>query len=108
MSDYREDLLADLADPEYAAEYITAAHRESHEAFLLALRDVVEARDGMKKVAAEAGVNRENLYRMLSEDGNPRLSSLDSVVAALGMEAVFVPAGDTPGNKPGASPRPPT
>ena len=67
MSDYKSDLLVDLRDEEYAAAYLTAAYGESPEAFLLALRDVVEARQGMGKTAARAGVNRESLYRMLSE-----------------------------------------
>ncbi|MGO9262584.1 MAG: addiction module antidote protein [Bryobacteraceae bacterium] len=96
MSDYIDDLLSDLKDPEYAAEYLTAARRESRETFLLALRDVAEAQKGMTKVAAQAGVNRENLYRMLSEGGNPRLSSLDAVLAALGIEAEFRAVNATP------------
>jgi probable addiction module antidote protein len=89
MSTYREDLLADLKDPAYAAEYLTAAKRESRGTFLLAVRDVAEAQKGMAGVAAEAGVNRENLYRMLSEEGNPRLTSLDAVLETLGVEVHF-------------------
>jgi len=96
MSDYSDDLLADLKDTEYAAEYVTAARKESRETFLLALRDVAEAQNGMTKVAVRAGVNRENLYRMLSEGGNPRLSSLDAVLEALGMEAEFKAINATP------------
>jgi probable addiction module antidote protein len=93
MSEYREDLLSDLKDPEYAVEYLSAARKESREAFLLALRDIAEARRGIGSVAVEAGVNRENLYRMLSEDGNPRLSSLDAVLGSLGIEYRFIAAG---------------
>jgi probable addiction module antidote protein len=81
---YKADLLARLRDHEYAAGYLSAASAESLETFLLALRDVAEAQEGMAKVASEAGVNRENLYRMLSEEGNPRLSSLYAVLDALG------------------------
>jgi probable addiction module antidote protein len=90
MSSYREDLLSDLKEPEYAVEYLSAARQESREAFLLALRDVADAQKGLKSVAVEAGVNRENLYRMLSEAGNPRLSSLDAVLGSLGIEYRFV------------------
>ena len=39
--------------------------------------------DGNGQLAA-AGVNRENLYRMLSEEGNPRLRSLKEVLEAIG------------------------
>lgn len=83
-NDYKADLLADLRDRDYAKGYLSAAAKESFETLLLALRDVAEAQKGMAKVASEAKVNRENLYRMLSEEGNPRLSSLYAVLDALG------------------------
>jgi probable addiction module antidote protein len=85
--DYRADLLADLRDdPRFAAEYVSAAYVDSQEAFLVALRDVSEAQKGIAKVAVGAKLNRENLYRMLSREGNPRLSTLGSVLNALGMD----------------------
>src|SRR5579859_2610844 len=84
--DYKADLLADLRnDPGYAAKYLSAAIADSQEAFLIALRDVAEAQKGIPKVAAEAGVNRENLYRTLSEGGNPRLTTLIPVLSTLGL-----------------------
>src|SRR5262245_40013511 len=70
--DYRESLLEALQDPEEAAAYLTAALEEGDPAvFLLALRHVAEAK-GMSSVAAKAQLNRESLYRMLSERGNPQ------------------------------------
>ena len=43
--DYKADLLNDLGnDPSYAAQYLSAAKRESKEALLIARRDVAEAR----------------------------------------------------------------
>ncbi len=83
---YKADLLEDLRDLRYAELYLDAAAKESQEAFLLALRDVAEAQKGIAQLAAEANVNRENLYRMLSEEGNPRYSTLESVLNALGMD----------------------
>ena len=85
VTDYKVDLHADLKDLEYSAYYLSAAITDSPEVFLLALRDVVEAQQGMARVATQAGVNRENLYKMLSEEGNPRLSSLESVLRAMGL-----------------------
>jgi probable addiction module antidote protein len=87
-NDYKTDLLSDLRDPEYAAGYLSAAKAESQETFLLALRDVAEAQKGVGRVAKKARVNRENLYRMLSKEGNPRLSSLDAVLSALGFRII--------------------
>jgi len=53
-----------------------------------ALRDVAEAQKGVGRIAALAGVNRENLYRMLSQKGNPRLDSLLPVLKALDFSLV--------------------
>jgi len=80
---YRESLLQALQDPQEAAEYLTAALEEGDSAvFLLALRDVADAR-GMSTLATKAQLNRENLYRMLSEHGNPQLDSLTALLDAL-------------------------
>jgi probable addiction module antidote protein len=68
----------------YAAKYLSAAIADSQEAFLVALRDVADAKK-MARVAEEANVSRESLYRTLSKEGNPRFSTLDSVLSALGM-----------------------
>ncbi len=73
-----------LRDLDYAKGYLSAAAKESSETLFIALRDVAEAQKGMGEVASEAKVNRENLYRMLSEEGNPRLSSLYAVLDTLG------------------------
>ena len=51
---YRESLLQALQDPQEAAEYLTAALEEGDSAvFLLALRDVADAR-GMSTLATKA------------------------------------------------------
>jgi probable addiction module antidote protein len=52
---------------------------------LVVVRNVAEAQK-MAKVAARAGVNRETLYRTLSDEGNPTLDTLSSVLDALGLE----------------------
>lgn len=87
---YHEFLLEELRDPVFAAEYLNEARQESRKIFLKALRNVAEARR-MAVVAVEAGVNRESLYKSLSEDGNPRLETYDSVLSALGIDYEFKP-----------------
>lgn len=83
---YMEGLLAALKDPLEAAEYLNAALEDgSNEVFLLALRDVAEAH-GMKRIAEDANLNRESMYRMLSDQGNPQLSSLTSVLEQFGLK----------------------
>jgi probable addiction module antidote protein len=49
-----------------------------------ALGDVARSK-GMSEVAKKAGVGRQALYKALSEDGNPTLETLTSVLGALGL-----------------------
>ena len=75
-------------DPEFAAEYLRAALEDTDEprVLLVALRRVAESRGGIAKVAKAAGVERESLYRALSANGNPRLSTLAAVAKAMGLK----------------------
>jgi probable addiction module antidote protein len=73
-------------DPEFAAGYLKAALEDSDEprVWLIALRHVAQAY-GIAKVAKAAGIERESLYRALSEKGNPRLSTLMAVTKVMGL-----------------------
>jgi putative addiction module killer protein/probable addiction module antidote protein len=90
-SDYKDFLFKRLQDEKLAADYLTAALTEGEDAFLLALKDVAEARGGLGSLAKRANLNREGLYEMLSEKGNPRFSSLSAIMDALGIKLQFVP-----------------
>jgi probable addiction module antidote protein len=83
-SSYREALLQDLSDPLEAEHYLNAVLEDYPDGFLKALRNVAQARQ-MAKVAQDAGIQRESLYRALSEDGNPTLETLTAVLDALGL-----------------------
>ena len=89
--DYDEYLLAELKDLEYAAGYLTACLEEGAEVFLEGIRNVAKAQGGMKALSEATQLNRENLYDMLSKDGNPRLSSLTTILSELGIEVSFKP-----------------
>lgn len=73
--------------PAFAAEYLRAALEDEDEprVLLLALRQIAEARGGIAKIAETAGIKRESLYRALSKNGNPRLSTLTAVARAVGL-----------------------
>lgn len=75
-------------DREFAIEYLRAALEESEEpkVLLIALRHLADAKGGVAKVAKLAGVERESLYRALSLQGNPRLSTLMAVVKAMDLK----------------------
>jgi probable addiction module antidote protein len=86
---YKKILDEKLKDPELAAEYLTASFEEGPEVFLVALRDVVEVQGGVARAAQLSKLNRESLYRVFTRSGNPRLSSLNSVLSALGLKITF-------------------
>jgi probable addiction module antidote protein len=83
---YRTSLVESLRDSDEAARYLNACLEDEDErVFLLALRDVAEARGGMRALAVGTRLNRESLYRMLSKRGNPSLDSLAAVLNACGL-----------------------
>lgn len=86
---YKEELIKRLADPEYAAGYLSECFNDGEAEFLLALRDVVEAQGGVGRLAKAAKLNRETLYRLLSRKGNPTLASLNTILSALGLKLHF-------------------
>jgi len=85
-ADYDLGLKEDLTDPDEAAAYLNAALEDGAQGvFLLALRDVANAR-GLTRLARDTSLNRENLYRILSDEGNPRLSSLKALLDSMGLK----------------------
>lgn len=83
---YQNSLIEALRDPKEAAAYLDAALEAGDRgAFLLAIRNVIDALGGMSQMARHTGLNRENLYRVLSEQGNPELNSLDKLLKGMGL-----------------------
>ncbi len=88
-TDHKEHLHERLKDREYAAGYLSACAVEGKEALLVGLKDVTEALGDVRQVAEETGLNRENLYRMLSVNGNPRLDSFLLILDWAGLDMSF-------------------
>ncbi|MCM0606988.1 MAG: putative addiction module antidote protein [Xanthomonadaceae bacterium] len=84
---YEDGLIQSLHDPKEAAAYLNAHLDEddSEDVFLLALRDVAVAH-GVSEIAEHASLGRESLYKTLSKDGNPKLSTLRSLLKAVGLK----------------------
>ncbi len=75
-----------LNSPEEVAAYIEAVLEEDDPALLLmALRNVAESQGGVAMMAEQSGLSRESLYRTLSKNGNPKISTLMSIMKALGL-----------------------
>ena len=80
-------------DPELATIYLNTAIEESHlpggeQALLNALRYIAEAQ-GMAKVAEQAGLPRESLYRALGPKGNPTFKTFLAILKASGIQMSF-------------------
>jgi putative addiction module killer protein/probable addiction module antidote protein len=87
---YDSWLLKELTDPVVAADYINAASEDSEEMLLVAMRNVAESHK-MSRVAEEASVNRESLYKTLSAEGNPRLGNFRSILDVFGLKVLVAP-----------------
>jgi probable addiction module antidote protein len=74
------------------AAYMTEAFETNDPAFVADALGVIARARGMSQVAREAGLSRESLYRTLSPEGNPELSTLLQVLHALGLRLTARPA----------------
>ena len=91
---HEERLIEELrADPEFAREYLATSMEEDIPVMLVALRQLAEACGGMAKIAEEAGITREALYRALSPKGNPTIKTFTAVLKAIGMRLDVAPIG---------------
>jgi probable addiction module antidote protein len=95
LKDMHDSLDRELTDPEYAAIYLDdALNQGSQEEFLLALRNVIRANQGMTKIATEASLGRESLYKSLSETGNPQFTTVIKILSVLGLKIAIEPLSD--------------
>lgn len=75
-----------LADEADMVAYLQAVLEENDPVLLrLALGDIAKAK-GMSDIAKQVGVNRQSLYKSLSEDGNPAYDTIAKIIAAMGMK----------------------
>jgi probable addiction module antidote protein len=86
LRDYREDLLKELQDPDFAAHYLDEVIAlKDRKALMIALKDVVDARGGVGALADKVPLQRQSLYKVLSKQGNPTLETLGAVLKPLGL-----------------------
>ena len=80
-------------DPVYAMKLLNAILADGDQAELLTiLRQMTKAFGGVQAVAEKANLNPTQLYRTLSPDGNPALSSFTAIIKAMGMKICLQPA----------------
>ena len=84
----------------------SAKYLDSPEAVEVSFEDALESNDpaiiahafgviarakGMSRIAQDAGLSRESLYKALSADGNPELAIVLKVIKALGLKLTLAP-----------------
>lgn len=74
-----------LSSPESQAELLNDALASGDAGYVAQTLGVIARARGMSEVAREAGVTREALYKALSGNGDPRLTTLLGVARALGV-----------------------
>ena len=90
--DHNAAMIEELrADPDYGNAYLPNALEELDEpggvgGFLLALRQVIEARGGISEAARKSGLARQSIYRALSPNGNPTITTLAQLTSVAGLQ----------------------
>jgi probable addiction module antidote protein len=83
-----DEAMAELyrSDPALALDVINGILEDGNQAELLVvLRQLAQAAGGVQAVAEQARLNPTQLYRTLSPNGNPALSSLTAILKAMGL-----------------------
>jgi probable addiction module antidote protein len=76
-------------DPAYALDLLNGILKDGEQGeLLIALRQMTKAFGGVQSVAEKANLNPTQLYRTLSETGNPELRSLSAILKAMGLRLV--------------------
>lgn len=87
----RDELLRDRENAAFYLEQILEGG--NMELFREALRHVAKAREGgVAGIAKKASLSRENLYDVLSKEGNPKMETINKTLAALGLRFAITPA----------------
>ena len=89
-----DDAMAELYrdDPAYAINLLNSILEDGDQGeLLIALRQMAQAFGGVPAIAEQAHLNPTQLYRTLSTQGNPALSSFSAILKAMGMRLAVQP-----------------
>ena len=86
------DAASHLKTKKERAAYLASALEEGDSALIAAALGDIARSEGMAKIARKTGLGRENLYKTLSTDGNPELTTLLKVFNAIGLRLQAVPS----------------
>lgn len=75
-----------LRTDEDCAAYLTIVLGENDPASLAAALGAIARSRGMTRVAHQAGLTREGLYKALGDQGNPSFATVQRVMHAMGLQ----------------------
>lgn len=78
------DPAEDLGDPGDQAELVADAFESGDPEYIKAALNTVARAQNVSELAKKAGITRPAIYKALGEDGDPKLSTLLSVIKAMG------------------------
>ena len=93
-----------IESDEMVAGYLTDALETQDLAFIADAIGVIARARGMKRIADDAGVSRESLYRALSSSGNPEFGTVLKVLTSLNIKLIARQCDDSSGHNAAQSP----
>ena len=82
-------------NPSYAIELLNSILEDGEQAeLLIALRQMANAFGGVRQIAKLADLNPNQLYRTLSQKGNPEVRNLVAILRAMGLRLSIQPLPD--------------
>ena len=79
------DAAESLDTPEAQATFLADALMTDDAGYIAHAIGVLARAQNMSRIAQDAGVSRAALYKSLTEDGDPRLSTVLGVLSAMGL-----------------------
>jgi probable addiction module antidote protein len=86
MKTYEWDMADNINTKEEVYAYLEAAFEENDPETIFDVIGAIARSKGMAQIARELNLNRESLYRSLSQDGNPSFSTVVKVLDNLGYQ----------------------
>ena len=81
-----------LDDAEVIAAYLEAAIEDGDPRLIAVALGSIARSKGMTEIAKKTGITREGLYKALSAEGDPRLTTFLGVIKSLGLRISVKPA----------------
>lgn len=96
VKNYQDDLIQRLSNNDYAAEYLKASFDATMkdgniEAFLLALKNVINATKSVSVVKEETDISKQYLFQLLETNNPPTIETLTVVLREIGLTLDFKP-----------------